>query len=172
MTVIGLIKEELLRYFDPATNPRGGGTTTVWLLAGADVSPPPWVGPGDDDVPGDCTDCGPYLWVRLVSRWRTGGPRSAAFPDQALATACSMGRAATIEVGIARCHPLDGDEPTMAEQAFIQWSDSWRIDNALCKALAAAEKEEVVTGTAIDAGEPWGPEAMVLVWMQQAHVKL
>ncbi|MEU1550201.1 hypothetical protein [Nocardia sp. NPDC005745] len=169
-TVIGLVVEQLRAVFalDSPRPPLGGGTETVHILAGETVVPPPWLA-GDQD---DCADCGPYLWVRLARRWRTGDQRSGGVFRDALAGACGQKRAITIEVGIARCHPLDGTPQELEEQAAIQWDDSWRIDNALCRAMSAADDAQVITDSAIGPGEPAGPQGLAVIWTQTAHAQL
>lgn len=170
VTVIGLVVAELRRSFAPGIDrpPLGGGTYTVHILAGELVVPPPWLA-GDND---DCADCGPYLWVRLARRWRAGdSARSAVFRD-VQAESCSQNRAITIEVGIARCHPLDGTPQELEEHAAIQWDDSWRIDNALCRAMKSAEGAQVITDSAIGAGEPSGPQGLAVMWLQTAHARM
>lgn len=174
--VLGLVVEHLGQWFDPAREvpPLGGGTENVWVLAGETVVPPPWLVGGDDDEP-SCADCGPYLWVRLARRWRTGGSspgRAAVFPDEAASAGCGSRRAITIEVGIARCHPLDGTPQELEQHAAIQWDDGWRLDAALCAAMRRAEEVQAATETTIGGGEPWGPEGMVTAWLQTANAQL
>lgn len=174
--VLGLVVEHVGAWFAPgqAVPPLGGGTEIVNVLAGERVVPPPWLVGGDDDEP-SCADCGPYLWVRLARRWRTGGStpgRTAVFPDALAAAGCGTARAITVEVGIARCHPLDGTPQELEQHAAIQWDDGWRIDNALCAAMRAAENVEAASHTAIGDGEPYGPEGLVTAWLQEAHAQL
>lgn len=174
--VLGLVVDHLTEWFRPDQEvpPLGGGTENVWVLAGETVVPPPWLVGGDEDEPG-CDGCGPYLWVRLARSWRTGTAtrgQASTFPDEAASAGCGSRRAITIEVGIARCHPLDGELEELWREATIQWDDSWRIDNALCNALAAAEKVRAATETTIGAGEPFGPQGMVTGWLQTANAQL
>ncbi|WP_280248807.1 hypothetical protein [Nocardia abscessus] len=166
VTVIGLVVEQLRVFFAPdsARPPLGGGTETVHVLAGDTVVPPPWLAGDDQD---SCADCGPYLWVRLARRWRTKN-----FPEESAAAGCDIGRAITVEVGIARCHPLEGTPLELEEHAACQWDDSWRIENALCRAMRAAEEAQAATDTVVGAGEPFGPDGLVLVWTQIAHARL
>ncbi|WP_280413476.1 hypothetical protein [Nocardia asiatica] len=174
--VLGLVVDSLREWFDPAQDvpPLGGGTTDVWVLAGETVVPPPWLVGGDDDEP-SCDGCGPYLWVRLARRWRTGGSsqgRTAVFPDEAASAGCGSKRAITIEAGIARCHPMDGSLEQLWEEAQIQWDDGWRIEAALCAAMRQAEEVQAASATAIGAGEAWGPEGMVTAWLTTASAQL
>ncbi|WP_280499025.1 hypothetical protein [Nocardia cyriacigeorgica] len=165
VTIIGLVVEQLRAFFGPdaAVQPLGGGTDVVRILAGDVATPPPWLGSEQDD----CTGCDPFLWVRLVRRWRTGN-----FPQETPSAVCGAARVVTVEAGIARCYPIT-DDPTEQEQhALIQLDDSWRIDNALCLAMRKAENTDVALSTTIGAGEPIGPEGLVLLWVQQAHAQL
>ncbi|MDE1673863.1 hypothetical protein [Nocardia gipuzkoensis] len=170
VTVIGFVVAELRASFTPgsARPPLGGGTDTVHILAGETVVPPPWLA-GDND---SCSDCGPYLWVRLARRWRAADQRSGGIFRDPHAGACGQKRAITIEVGIARCHPPDGTPQELEEHAAIQWDDSWRIDNALCRALKIAEESQVITDSAIGPGEPSGPEGLAISWLQTAHAQM
>lgn len=167
-TVIGLAVAQLRRFFTPEQQvpPLGGGTDTVNIVAGEVASPPPWVGVRDDDDT-SCDDCGPYLWVRLVRRWRTEE-----FPTEATAGGCGLQPAITIEAGIARCHPFDPSPADLEEIAMVQLDDSWRIDRALCAAMREAESKGVVANTGLGAGEPFGPEGLVIAWLQTAHAQL
>lgn len=168
VTVIGLTVTRLREFFTPSASvpPLGGGTDLVNILAGEAVIPPPWVGVGEDDEV-SCGDCGPYLWIRLVSRWRTDN-----FPQKSITGSCGSQRAITLEAGIARCHPLDGTPAELEQLAAIQWDDSWRIDSALCAAMQDAEKAGKATASALGDGEPWGPEGLVLAWLQPAYAQL
>jgi hypothetical protein len=174
--VMGLVIDHLTQWFDPAQQvpPLGGGTETVWVLAGETVVPPPWLVGGSEEEP-SCDGCGPYLWVRLARRWRSGTStrgQASVFPDDLAAAACGASRLITLEAGIARCHPFDGTPDELLAEAAIQWDDSYRLDSALCAAMAAAEKHRAATDTAIGAGEPWGPDGLVTAWVQQAHARL
>lgn len=164
VTIIGLAVTRLGQVFSPtaSTPPLGGGTDRVWIVAGEEVVPPPWVG-----TESDCDGCGPYLWVRLVRRWRT-----TEFPNETVSAQCGVQKAITIEAGIARCHPLDADADELEKISAVQWDDSWRIDRALCFAMGDARREGVATDTALGAGEPFGPSGLVLAWTQLAHAEL
>ncbi|RJO72972.1 hypothetical protein D5S18_22105 [Nocardia panacis] len=164
-TIIGLAVTRLRQVFSPDASvpPLGGGTDRVWIVAGAEVVPPPWVGTDS----GSCTGCGPYIWVRLVRRWRTEE-----FPTESVSAWCAAQAAVTIEAGIARCHALDASAAELEEIAAVQWDDSWRIDRALCAATADAKAAGVASDTALGAGEPFGPDGLVIAWTQLAHAQL
>ncbi len=167
VTVLGLTVTKLREFFSPgaAVPPLGGGTDLVNVLAGETVVPPPWVGVDQDEV--SCGDCGPYLWVRLVRRWRTDN-----FPQESANAKCGSQRAITIEAGIARCHPLDGTPEELEQLAAVQWDDSWRIDMALCAAMQDAERVAAAAATSLGTGEPYGPDGLVIAWTQIAHAQL
>lgn len=161
VTVIGLVIEKLRLYFTPeqTTPPLGGGTDTVNVLAGDVVTP--WLGDEGDG------GCGPYLWVRMVRRWRTDD-----WPAESAAGGCRAGRAITLEAGVARCYPADPSVDEAEQIAHVQWDDSARMDAALCAAMAAAEKAGVAVNTGLGAGDPVGPEGMTIIWVQTAHAQL
>lgn len=167
VTVIGLTVTRLREFFSPTASvpPLGGGTDLVNILAGEIVVPPPWVGVDQDEV--SCEKCGPYLWVRLVRRWRTD-----AFPQESVVGKCSSQRAITIEAGIARCHPFNATPEELEQEAAVQWDDSWRIDAALCAAMQDAERAAAAAATALGTGEPYGPDGLVIAWTQIAHAQL
>ena len=164
VTIIGLAVTRLEQVFSPtaSTPPLGGGTDRVWIVAGEVVVPPPWVG-----TDSDCDGCGPYVWIRLVRRWRTE-----VFPNEAVSAQCGAQKAITIEAGIARCHPIDADADELEQIAAVQWDDSWRIDRALCVAMEDARREGIATDTQLGPGEPIGPDGLVIAWLQQAHIEL
>lgn len=163
VTIIGLAVTRLREVYaaDASVPPLGGGTDQVWILAGAEVVPPPWVATEDGG------DCAPYLWVRLVRKWRT-----TEFPNEMIAAGCNVAQAITIEAGIARCHPEDADIGEIEEIAAIQWDDAWRIDRALCGAMADAKKAGAAGEAALGPGEPFGPEGLVIAWSQLAFAEL
>lgn len=169
VTVLGLAVEKLRAVFSPihANPPIGGGTDTVYLLAGDTVVPPPWLIGDPDDPDASCEGCGPYLWVRLARRWRTAN-----FPHEQVSGKCGTAKAITIEAGIARCHPLDGTPEELEHHAAIQWDDSHRIDVALCSAMKAAKDAEVITEYGLGAGIPIGPDGMVAIWLAPAYAEL
>lgn len=163
VTIVGLVADQLKLYFDPELSvpPLGGGTDTVHILAGDTVSPP-WL-EGDDG----CDGCGPYLWVRLVKRWRTED-----FPSISQISMCTTAQAVTVEAGIARCYPYDPDEDDQTTAAMVQLDDSYRLDAALCAAMRAAEDKGIAVNTALGAGDPYGPNGLLIAWTQQAHAQL
>lgn len=175
LTLAGLVVDELGRWFNPEgpgqAPPVGGKVPVVHVLVGSDVSPPAWMAVGEDEEP-SCEGCDAFLWVRFSGRWR-----SDRFPAGRGFDAATLGGgrakpAISLEVGIARCHPLDPDPAEEMRLFRTQLDDSWRIDQALCNALTKAEDRNVATHTAIGTGEPYGPEGLVLVWTQTAQAQL
>lgn len=174
ITVLGLVETRLLEFFHPAPTapavaPLGGGTEVVWQLAGDVIAPPPWVGIGEDDEV-DPNECDPYLWVRLSQRWRQGQSQNMT-ASSAVIPKCGQARGITIEAGIARCYPFDGTPEELAQRSLVLADDSWRIDLALCAAMKDAEDNAVAKETGIGTGNPIGPDALVLTWVQSAYAQ-
>lgn len=169
--VIGCVAERLRQFFGPDTEfpPIGGAIHQVHVLAGDQVAPPPWVGTTEDCT--DCTDCSAYLWVRLVSRWRTGQSQNMT-ASAAVIGKCNQARGITVEAGVARCHPLEGTRDELEQHALIQMDDSWRMDNALCAGMADAEAAGFASDTGLGTGEPYGPEGLLIIWTQRAYAQL
>lgn len=169
VTVIGLAVTRMRAFFAPdsALPPLGGGTDTVHILAGDAVIAPEWVASND----GSCAKCGPYLWVRLVRRWRSGQSQNQT-ASAAVIGKCNTRRGITIEAGIARCHPYEATPEELEQIALVQLDDSWRIDNALCAAMTDAEAANAATDTGLGPGEPFGPEGLLLLWTQVAYAQL
>ncbi|MGW5147530.1 hypothetical protein [Rhodococcus koreensis] len=163
--VIGLIAASVHEFFKPDQDlpPTGGGTDDINLMAGEAAIPPVWI---DDHGCSDCTE--PYIWVRISGRFRT-----TVFPAPADRANCGTRRAMTVEVGIARCAPFDrAPEPDKLEQqAMVQWDDAHRLDLALCKAMQRAEAVQAATDSTIGAGEPYGPEGLLIAWLQTVTVQ-
>lgn len=146
--------------------PLGGGTTHVRLFAGDGIPLAAWNAHADG---GD--NCGePFLWVRLVRRYRTNE-----FPNAYVGPApCGMPTAVAIEVGVGRCAVL-GAEPSWddyANEAEVSIDDSWRIDLALCRAMSKIVQSECGLNTAIDAIVPYGPEGGVVAYIGTGYVQL
>lgn len=153
--------------FDPdQTNPPdGGGSKNVRFIATDGAPQAAW---DAHSVQG--SECGePFLWVRVVRRYRSKN-----FPEPAInINACELPEVIPVEVGIARCAPTSMTaEPTWeqyATEADISLDDSWRLSKALCIATKALGREHEV-GT--DIIHPFGPEGGVLGWSAQAYVSL
>lgn len=153
--------------FDPDSSlpPIGGGTTNVRLFAGDAVPLAAWDAHNADE---SCDH--PFIWVRLVRRYRTQQ-----FPAPYVGPApCGMPSAVAIEVGVGRCAVVDA-EPSWeqyANEAEISIDDSWRIDLALCRAMSKIEANECGLSTAIDSVVPYGPDGGVIAWIGTGYVQL
>lgn len=154
--------------FDPSSTypPLGGGSTEVRVFAG-DAIPTSYIDlhvatsncSGDD-----CCQRDPFLWVRLVRRYRTQ-----TFPQPYVgAAACATQRAVAVEVGVARCAVVEADGTdwdALANEAEIALDDSGRIELALCRASAIMQDKECSDLQAIDAIVPYGPDGGLIGWL-------
>jgi hypothetical protein len=147
--------------FDPNSSnpPLGGGTNTVRVFAGA-ATPLAAV----DIHVNDCgCDGDPFLWVRLVNRYR-----SKTFPQPYVgADNCATQIAVGVEVGVARCAVIStegADWKALAEEAEISLDDSGRIELALCRAASLMRSSSCSDMQAIDAVVPYGPDGGVIAW--------
>lgn len=146
--------------FDPNSSypPLGGGSKTVRVFAG-DGAPL-------DAVDMHISECAkdPFLWVRLVRRYR-----SQTFPSPYVgADGCATQVAVAVEMGVGRCAVLSAEEPCwddLANEAEISLDDSGRIELALCRASALMKDRQCSDMQAIDAIVPFGPEGGVIAWV-------
>jgi hypothetical protein len=153
--------------FDPNSThpPIGGGTTDVRLFAGDAIPLSAW------DAHREGSDCSnPFLWVRLVRRYRTQQ-----FPSPYVGPApCGAAAVIAVEIGVGRCAVVDA-EPSWqdyADEAEVSIDDSWRIDLALCRAMGKVAQQECGLQTAIDSVVPYGPEGGVIAWIGTGYVQL
>jgi hypothetical protein len=149
--------------FDAVQPPLGGGSETVRFIAG-DVAPMElW----DAHAAGcDCRE--PFLWVRMTQRFRTRDfPNPATEPE-----ACELPRVIGIELGIGRCAALQPtvDWREIEREAQISLDDSWRMEMALCHAVARCKHQDRLIATR--AVVPHGPQGGVIGWAATAFVKL
>jgi hypothetical protein len=147
--------------FDPASSypPLGGGTTIVRVFAG-DALPL-----GAVDIPIADTECGntPFLWVRLVRRYR-----SYSFPQPYLGADDCAQVVAAVEIGVARCAAIYAQNPdwaVLASEAEISLDDSGRIELALCRASSLMKTSKCSDLQALDAVVPHGPNGGVIGWV-------
>lgn len=150
---------------DLAFPPIGGGSANVRFFAGDAAPLAAW----DAHVAGcGCTE--PFLWVRLVRRYRTKlFPSPFVGPDP-----CPLPRVIVIEMGVGRCAVTDA-EPTWKqyqEEAEISLDDSARIEGALCRAGRIALDKECADITATDAVVPFGPEGGIIAWSGTLYLQL
>ena len=149
---------------DAVQPPLGGGSDKVHFVAGDVVPLEMW----DSFAQG--TNClEPFLWVRLVRRFR-----SKVFPAETIDDSnCSLPRVVRIEVGIGRCAVLPRsngiyDWDQLAVAAEVSMDDSYRIELALCRARSLLINNAVATDTIA----PFGPEGGVTAWAGTALVQI
>lgn len=148
--------------FDPSASypPLGGGSRTVRVFAG-EATP---IGAVDMHV-ADC-ECGkdPFLWVRLVRRYRTQTfPQPYVGPNY-----CETQTAVAVEVGVIRCAVIETDTvdwKALAEEAEVSLDDSGRIELALCRAASLMREKRCSDMQALDAVSPYGPDGGVIGWL-------
>lgn len=153
--------------FDPGLEcpPIGGGWETG-DSAGA-VMFVPGEGPGWDPIATQSADGGcdtPFLWVRLVTRFRT-----VSFPEHTPMTPpCGGVQCIVLELGVGRCVDMspEADWATAATEAEIAVDDSWRLDRAMC--LAAGRIKNGIF--AFDPVNPLGPEGGGLILSTALYV--
>jgi hypothetical protein len=164
--VINSFIGEMLAAFNPddaVMPPLGGGSNTVRFLAGDVIPLELW------DAHTSASDCDePFLWVRMTRRYRTSS-----FPAaDTAAVAIMLPRVISLEIGVGRCSALSAevDWGEIQTEAEVSLDDSWRIELALCNAVAQMKKQDRL----VSIGEivPFGPEGGVIAWSATAHVKL
>ncbi|MBB3040131.1 hypothetical protein [Hoyosella altamirensis] len=168
LPVVGRLQESLRQVFSNSapTPPLGGGSDEVRFVAGDfGLSMSMWNLHQDDCGCGD-----PFLWVRIVRRYRTSQ-----FPaDQQGGAKCGTSKAATIEAGVARCAVTEPNPcwDELDREALVSADDSWRLEAAMCRAIQCATREHLVLDHAQTPIVPVGPEGGLLAWIAQAHVQL
>jgi acetylornithine deacetylase/succinyl-diaminopimelate desuccinylase-like protein len=168
--IVHLIKAMRAKFTPTSsTPPRGGGSHHVRFLAADAVPLAAW----DAHAEG-CGCAEPFLWVRLIQRYRT---TTNSFPAPFIGVSnCGAQRALEIEVGIARCAAIteNGEAPefkTLDEEAMVALDDSRRLDAAMCAAMKCATDADSALKTAVGPVIPWGPSGGVIahvgtVWAQ------
>jgi hypothetical protein len=140
--------------------PIGGGTNDVRLVAGDGAAM------AAVDVHINECECGkePFLWVRLVRRYR-----SRVFPQPFVgADGCGTPVVVAVEVGVVRCAILNPNGPTwkeLADEAEISLDDSGRIELALCRAATIMREKNCSDLQGFDSIVPTGPEGGVVGWI-------
>lgn len=153
---------------DSVDPPLGSGTEDVKFFH-ADAIPLPWF---HAHVDGDCDNATPFIWVRVVSRYK-----STTFPTPDLSGACAQ-NAAEIEFGVARCSYLDDhgdvDFDKLRTEANVSLDDSRRLEKAACLAAARMLKSDTkcANNTARELIQPVGPEGGVVGWVTSLYVQL
>jgi hypothetical protein len=156
--------------FSPTSSqpPIGGGTERVRVFAG-EAAPLSAV-----DMHLDECGCGndPFVWVRLVRRYRTQS-----FPQPYVGdAACGAPIAIAVEVGIARCAVVftEGgcDWTAYESEAEVSLDDSARIELALCRAASLMKASNCSDAVALDAVVPFGPEGGVIAWVGTLYARV
>lgn len=150
---------------DSSNPPVGGGSDVVRLFA-ADGVPLYAFLPHREGT--DCAE--PFLWVRLVSRYRTDPPPA----PVVRASSCSLPVGITVEAGVGRCAAMDL-EPSWedyAREAEVSMDDSWRVELALCMASGTVARDSTAKASAIDVIVPVGPEGGIFAWTGTIHFQL
>lgn len=151
---------------DASVPPLGGGTSKVRVFAGDAAPLSAWDAHRDDC---NCTE--PFLWVRLMRRYRSKTfPSPYVGPDP-----CPVPVVAAIEIGVGRCASmsLEGCSWTEYEnEAEISLDDSWRIELALCRAGNLMKRSGCADLTASDAVIPYGPEGGVVAWIGTLYAQV
>lgn len=148
---------------DSACPPDGGGSAVVRFFGGDAIPMAAW-----DAHSGGGEDCdNPFLWVRVLRRYRTSE-----FPNPDFSIdACNLPRVIALEVGVGRCSvvELEPSWDDYAAEAEVSLDDSWRIELALCRAAALVR----ALGYSAGSGEvaPYGPDGGVVAWTGEAYVQ-
>lgn len=145
------------RVFSPTAEipPAGGGSDYVRLFAGDGIPLAAW------NAHSESCGCGePFLWVRLLQRYKTTAND---FPAPVIrASNCAWSTALEIELGAARCAVVD-EAPTWKQwedEASIHLDDSWRVGLAQCHAAACMGDDALKTSSGPVL--PYGPEGGVI----------
>ena len=161
-------------FTDASTNPPlGGGSNTVRFFAGEAV-PTSYVDLhiNTSDCSGDnCCQRDPFLWVRLIRRYR-----SKTFPEPYVGPdACAAQEVIAVEFGVARCAVLTADSTAdwtaLAQEAEVSLDDSYRIGLAMCRASALMRKG-CSDMQAQDVILPTGPDGGLLSWTGVLYARL
>lgn len=151
--------------YDPDTTypPIGGGTKTVHFVSGEG---PAWdpMASRIGEVEGDA--CSPFVWVRLVSRYRT-----TTFPEAETTVNCGGIPVVALEVGVGRCVNIDAevDWGVIATEAEWGFDDAFRLDRIGCVMKGEYQNRAQI---AVDPILPEGPEGGGVVWSTTIYVGL
>lgn len=147
--------------------PLGGGSEKVRFFAGDDATVLGYWDPSGRA----CDD--PFLWVRLVRRYRSS-PK--AFPAARVADRNCRNAdafpAVEVEIGVGRCVTKDINPrwSVLEEEAEISLDDSWRVDKALT--VAACRLQSNTRAVATDTVLPIGPVEGIIQWTGVAYVQV
>ena len=143
--------------------PVGGGTTAVHFVSGEGPSWDPMLGRyGDEQDQTDCPD--PFLWVRLITRYR-----STSFPEAAVADGCDGIPVLVMEVGVGRCVNIDPevDWSVIAKEAEWGLDDAYRLDKIACVLKGYLANRALV---AAEPATPEGPDGGGIVWSTTVYI--
>lgn len=175
--IINAAVRALREAFDPNSEhpPDGGGSTRIRFFAGdaAPLTAFDTFAQSEDD--GGCGCEGPFLWVRLMRRYRTD-----TFPQPYVGDApCDKPRVIAVEIGVARCAvvfdpdaPQDCDMSAYESEADISLDDSHRIELALCRAARIMKAENCSDMVATDVIAPFGPEGGAVAWIGTLYARV
>lgn len=163
--VTGQVVEAMRGVFvDAEKAPIGGAMATIEHRPGTDVAL-------DGLFVGDCPG---LAWVNVIRMFRTSD-----FPAESdRLSPCSGTRAATIQVGAARCVATVDDQgyppdaAAMEHDALVGLDDAHRLEVALCRAAKACDDLGLTHAATWSAAEPIGPQGGVLAWVQTITVQL
>lgn len=143
--------------------PLGGGTTRVQFVSGEGPEWNPLAGRIGDEQDNE-TEINPFLWVRLITRYR-----STAFPEPTNGTGCAGTEVVVFEVGVGRCVNIDPvpDWNVIAEEADWGLDDSWRLSKIGCALAGQLRNTHLV---AYDPATPEGPEGGGIVWSTTVYI--
>jgi hypothetical protein len=150
---------------DSESPPLGGGSGEVRFFAGD--------APGNELWDAHYAGCGcdkPFLWVRLMRRYRTLD-----FPNEYVGPSnCGHPKAIALELGVARCASMEVETSweVRQQEAKFALDDSWRIELAMCRAGARAMASNCADNFALDAIIPAGPEGGVISWLGTAYFQI
>lgn len=153
LAVVGCLLEGLREFFVDQT-PLGGRSGRPQHRGGINVPIDGLTGEG----------CEAVVWANVLRRFRTRE-----FPNEALDSApCAGSRAVVVQVGAARCavgfddagYPPTPDE--LEREALVVLDDANRLEWAVCRATQLADDRELISGSALGAWEPVGPEGGIV----------
>ena len=156
--IINTVITTMKAVFTPTSScpPVGGGSTLVHFVPGEGV---PW----DPLEQGD--DCDPFLWVRLISRYR-----SQAFPaPDVFVSPCAGVDTVNLEVGVGRCVDTNAEINWSINAQEAEWGldDSWRLDRLVCVLSTELENTALVAAEQII---PYGPDGGGIAWSVNIYV--
>lgn len=158
VAVVTTVMDTLAEAFATPTGP----APVVRFFAGDGPALAAW----DSHASGGCVD--PFIWVLAQRRYR-----SQTFPAPTIDTnPCALTRVLQVQIGVGRCVNVDEvpNWDAMESEAARSLADSYRIEQALCRAAKALSDEGAQTG--VDTLLPYGPEGGIAAWTGAIYVSL